>query len=311
MLDKLEGIDAYDPAITEACERVLVTLLRGLGPWKGSIILIGGLVPRYLVTKRPPDVPQHAGTMDVDVVVELSLLARTEAYKSLEKNLKALGFERATNEKGTPVSWRWQTKTEAGTVVLEFLADDPNVKGGKMTPLPAEGGNLSALNIPHSSIVFDHYKEIEITAELLGEKGVATETIRHADVVSFVCLKAYAFDDMLDRQKDPHDVLYCLEHAEGGMEAAAAALAEALKGKHAGVVAGAIAILKNRFCDDKNAEGYKKDGPVAVASFELGKYSDREARILRQRNVATAIMKLIQLIEATPIHPGLPIGKPL
>ena len=304
MLDKPEGIDDYDPAITEACERVLVTLLRGLGPWKESIILIGGLVPRYLVTKRPPDVPQHAGTMDVDVVVELSLLAKTEAYKSLEKNLKALGFERAVNEKGIPVSWRWQTKTEAGTVVLEFLADDPNVKGGKMTPLPAEGGNLSALNIPYSSIVFDHNKEIKITAELLGEKGSATETVRHADIVSFVCPKAYAFDDMLDRQKDPHDMLYCLEHAEGGLEAAAMAISEALRGKHTDVVAGALAILKGRFCDDENVEGYKKDGPVAVALFELGKDSDREARVLRQRDVAAAVMKLISLIEEKSAAPG-------
>ena len=31
---------------TVACERALVTLLRGLGPWKDSVYLVGGLVPR-------------------------------------------------------------------------------------------------------------------------------------------------------------------------------------------------------------------------------------------------------------------------
>ena len=68
------------------CERVLVTLLRGLGPWKDSVFLIGGLAPRYLVRDRPPVVPAHAGTLDVDIVVDLQILADTQAYHSLEEN---------------------------------------------------------------------------------------------------------------------------------------------------------------------------------------------------------------------------------
>jgi len=53
----------YDKEVTENCERVLVTLLRGLGPWKESVYLVGGLTPRYLVPKGKK---QHAGTGDVD-----------------------------------------------------------------------------------------------------------------------------------------------------------------------------------------------------------------------------------------------------
>ena len=59
------------------CERVLVTLLRGLGPWKDSVFLVGGLTPRYLVPARPPAVPAHAGTLDVDVVIALQILTDT------------------------------------------------------------------------------------------------------------------------------------------------------------------------------------------------------------------------------------------
>jgi hypothetical protein len=39
----------YSDAYTVDCERVLVMLLRGLGPWKESVFLVGGLTPRYLV----------------------------------------------------------------------------------------------------------------------------------------------------------------------------------------------------------------------------------------------------------------------
>jgi hypothetical protein len=59
--------EGYKDEYTADCERVLVTLLRGLGPWKDSVFLVGGLTPRYLVPARPPAVPPHAGTLDVDV----------------------------------------------------------------------------------------------------------------------------------------------------------------------------------------------------------------------------------------------------
>lgn len=69
-MTKPKTIAGYDDAVTADYERVLVMLLRGLGPWRDSIYLVGGLVPRYLVCARPPQVPPHAGTADVDVVAE-------------------------------------------------------------------------------------------------------------------------------------------------------------------------------------------------------------------------------------------------
>ncbi len=70
-MSKPATMDGYSDAYTLDCERVLVTLLRGLGPWKDSICLIGGLTPRYLVRTRPPAVPAHAGSQDVDIVIDL------------------------------------------------------------------------------------------------------------------------------------------------------------------------------------------------------------------------------------------------
>ena len=189
-------LDGYSDQYTLDCERVLVTLLRGLGPWKDSVYLVGGLTPRYLVAARPPVVPAHAGTLDVDIVIDLQILADTEAYHTLEDNLKKMGFDRAENSAGTKLSWRWQTRTEHGALmVLELLADAPDIAGGRVQPLPTEG-TISALNIPHSSIVFDLYQVTEIQAEILGGNGVATEKIRHANLVSFTCLKSFAFDQI-------------------------------------------------------------------------------------------------------------------
>ena len=215
-MPKPQTISGYEDMVTDACERVLVTLLRGLGPWKESVFLVGGLAPRYLVTARPPKVPKHAGTGDVDIVVDVGILTTTEAYSTLEENLKAMNFERAENDKGAKQSWRWRAEIEDGTtMILEFLADSPELGGGKVKELPSDG-DVSALNIPHASMVFDHHGTVEIKADLLNGKGRATEVVRYADIVTFTCLKAFAFDQRFER-KDAHDLIYCIENLEGGV----------------------------------------------------------------------------------------------
>ena len=55
-------------------------------------------------------------------------------------------------------------------------------------------------------------------------------------------------------------------------------------------------ILRRRFAYDEATEGYRKDGPVSVAKFELGEADEpeqREARALRQREVSDLIDQLL------------------
>jgi hypothetical protein len=301
-MPKPQTISGYEDMVTDACERVLVTLLRGLGPWKDSVFLVGGLAPRYLVTARPPKVPKHAGTGDVDIVVDVGILTTTEAYSTLEENLKAMNFERAENDKGAKQSWRWRAEIEDGTtMILEFLADSPELGGGKVKELPSDG-NVSALNIPHASMVFDHHGTVEITADLLSGKGRATEVVRYADIVTFTCLKAFAFDQRFER-KDAHDLIYCIENLEGGVGAAQSAFAAALTGPHADAIREALARLAVRFRDPNPDESYLRDGPVAVASFEDDEAdvsADPDllnARILRQRHAAEIMADFLKAFE--------------
>ncbi len=296
-MSKPNTLSLYSDFVTHDCERVLVTLLRGLGPWKTSVFLVGGLVPRYLVSARPPAVPPHAGTGDVDVVVDLAVLVDTKAYESLEQNLKRMGFERAQNDMGKTVNWRWRHQTEAGTsIILEFLADDPTW-GKRVEELPTKG-NVSAVNIPHASLVFELHTKRDVTAELLGGGGITTETVAHADLVCFTCLKAFAFDDR-NEPKDAHDLTYCLEYASGGIDSAVEAFRIALAGKHRQTITAALQILRKRFCGDEEHQGHVKDGPVAVARFEVeGDGPDaREARILRQRNASALVQRLLGALE--------------
>jgi hypothetical protein len=297
-MDKPKVIDLYAASVTDDCERMLVTLLSGLGPWKDSVCLVGGLAPRYLVQRRPPEVRGHAGTADVDLVIDLAVLADTEAYKTLEDNLKAMGFERAENAKGAKVNWRWQTWTEDGApMILEFLSDDPSLKGGALQELPTEG-NLSAINIPHAAIVHDLHDKIEVTAARLTDGAMTTETIAYANIVSFTCLKAFAFDHRGER-KDAHDLVYCLENYEGEppmVEQFAAALA----GAHAEVVDKALNILVKRFTHLDPDIAYRRDGPTSVALFEYdnpdGDTEIRELQVLAQRQAVDIVGGLLKAL---------------
>ena len=62
--------------------------------------------------------------------------------------------------------------------------------------------------------------------DCLGENGMATERVKHADIVSFTCLKAFAFDQRFER-KDAHDLIYCIEHAPEGLDAVVASFGRA------------------------------------------------------------------------------------
>ncbi len=62
------------------------------------------------------------------------------------------------------------------------------------------------------------------------------------------------------------------------------------------VVLEALDILRRRFADEAVTEGYRKDGPVSAAKFELGdgdESEQREARMLRQREASDVIGRLL------------------
>lgn len=83
------------------------------------------------------------------------------------------------------------------------------------------------------------------------------------------------------------------------MEAIAEAFRKEQHGKHGAVIHASLAILRSRFAQDEKTEGYRKDGPVSVAKFELGESDEpeqREARALRQRQASDVIEHLLKRI---------------
>jgi hypothetical protein len=106
-----------DHAARALAEEALAALLRAAGPRSNDLVLIGGLVPEYLVEFAGP----HQGTNDVDLLLDLGFeYDRDELdYSWLERALVAADFMPASPN----VGWRWVTDVRGHPVVVEFLAD--------------------------------------------------------------------------------------------------------------------------------------------------------------------------------------------
>lgn len=200
----------YSREVTDACEQALVTVLQCMGTLKDSVRLVGGLVPRYLTPEQPPEVPAHAGTSDLDLVIDLAVIAAGEDYAPISVRLKERGFERMPLDKGGVSSWQWVAKTRDQLLVrVEFLCDAAEDEVRGLKSLGAE--SISVMAMPHMSIAQTQYETKEVKASLLDGKGMAVERVHHVNHLAFVVLKAIAFDQR-GANKDVGDLIHVLQY---------------------------------------------------------------------------------------------------
>lgn len=287
-MTKPQDQSGYEPQQTEACERLLVTLLRNIGPWKDTITLIGGLVPSLLFAGEG-----HVGTQDVDLVLDLEAVSSTEAYKTIEQNLKRLGLKRGRNIDGKAQHFRW-TRDRDGEepATIEFLCPTSEGQAGKIIPLKESGQKrISALGIPGAHLVFDDYIEKDLIAELLDGCGKASVKVRIAGIVSYIVLKALAYEDRAEH-KDAYDLIFVLlNHSDGPRGVGRLFAAKMATNAKEPLYQRTLEILQDRFLDDEQIVGSDKDGPTSYGLF-IAPDSPEEQAIQRQNAVSVVSLFL-------------------
>lgn len=266
----------YDEETTARCERALVTLLGDLGPWRERIYLAGGLAPRYLVGTLPEGARAHVGTTDVDLVIGLALGDETpETYRTLQNNLEKAHFEQKEP------SFRWARDVDGVTILVEFLCETDEVEPGRIFRPKGEytGSRLGAFNVRGAHLVRDDFIERDIEGERLDGGGQSSVTVRVANVLPYIVLKIFAFQDRHEN-KDAYDLVFTLLNYEDGPRAAGRAVAASAVAQHPQVTE-ALGLLEERFRDAG------QDGPNAYASFLVAPGDDDERARLRQEAVAT------------------------
>ena len=202
-------------AAREAAERALVRIVHHYGE-RPEFVVLGGLVPELLCAESGF---QHAGTIDIDVQVDLEIACGAVNTARLERALRASGF--------TPEDariWRWvaDDTIAAPVVKFELLAD--------LQDQPAEATisfdaceNLGAVNLRGTGFAA---RDIEIR-ELSVRDGDVTHTaeVNVSGLAGFLLAKtAAAFSRC--KTKDWYDIAFVLLHNDAGGTAAAVALVE-------------------------------------------------------------------------------------
>jgi predicted nucleotidyltransferase len=288
---------AYDAEVTSMCERTLVTLIGDIGPWSQRIYLVGGLAPRYIVGALPRGVSPHVGTADVDLVIGLAIDDDApETYSTLQANLKKSGFVPGEH------SFQWARQVGATTVKVEFLCETDQVAAGSIfRPKAGTGSKIGAFNAEGAQLVTRDYLEQSIEAERLDQGGLSRVSLRVANVLSFIVLKIFAFQDRHDN-KDSYDLVFTLLNYEGG-PAAAAAIAGESEIIHEQQVDKALRLVAERFGSPSH------DGPNAYANFLVTLNNETTKAQLRNEAVAVVQQFLTALgveqqTSADPRHAG-------
>lgn len=202
----------------EIAERSLVRLLLGAGPNADKVVIIGGLNPDLLA----PDAPvPHAGTTDVDVLVEVGVLFDRDEldFGWLEG---ALAFAQPQT-----AGWRWIDRSTGFPVAIEVLCDAQDNPG---RPISLPGSDrLAAMNLhgPRAALDSPIKRTLVVPPDLRVEGGPWIVEATFASLGGYLCAKAAA---MLGRNntKDAYDFIYVALYNEGGIAAACDAIAAEL-----------------------------------------------------------------------------------
>ena len=262
MAEKPKHASEYKSEQVELVRAMCLYVATKLGDMMGDLIIVGGLVPSLIIDQEHlgDDVDRHAGTMDLDVGLQVALLNEGR-YRQLTERLRDAGFEMDKNDAGNPTRQRWAI-ANAERVTIDFLIQ-PTLEGDKGGKLRVLEPDFAAIIAPGLRCAFRDRKQVTLKGTtLFGEK--ATRDIWVCDAGAYVVLKALAFDSR-GENKDAYDLYYVVRNYGDGPTDVASKLQPLLDDPDA---QRALAILARDFSQPDSV------GPMRVAAFVTGANDD-------------------------------------
>ena len=263
-------------------ERVLRSLIQDLGEDGPHVVVVGGLVPPILARNQHPPAPEHFGTQDVDLCINMLLAEGAAAADRVEKCLTRLGF---VPDPKTVDGWRWVVIVDGRyRVKVEFLADRHDVANEAAVRPVGYDGPLSAANLHGSGFAALDFIEVTSVGPTIDPRAICSVEVQYSGLGAFLLAKAYAIHRR-NAEKDYYDFAYTLIYnAEGGPSEAAAHL---LTGPLAGELGGMTHILsevRDRF------GATNRVGPTSYAAQSLQADPSQDLAGLRQDAVSAVAL---------------------
>jgi len=239
---KYEYHNQYTPEDTARAESALLTVWAVLEEFRDDIVLVGGLVPRYICRPAIDELPPV--TMDVDVGVALGL--GSGMYDTTSKRLGGAGFKLENK--------RFQKQFGKIMLYLDLLTDRPE----KDSPDLAMVDDVQISAVYGVQRALEAFREIDITGRDL-YNAIVTEKVKVCEIGPFVCLKLQAYGNR-HQSKDVFDIVRAVRDYDRGGPSEAACLFHAERSRNL-AYDGAIAVLSDHF------HNRESKGPAQYADF--------------------------------------------
>ena len=261
----------YSREGTKRCESALLTIWALLNDFHDGLVLVGGLVPRYIC--KPGNHGLQPATMDVDLGLDLG--TSSGQYEPISVRLQNEGFEAVKANEAHQKNRFTKQMHDGSNLILDLLTDKPTPD----SPDTVQVENLWVNAFPGIERALNVYREIQIKGQdLLGAEVV--ETVKVCEIGPFLSLKLNGYTGRA-QSKDVFDVVYSvMNYDKGPQEAARLFRAEAGINPAYDL---AQQILAERFQNEHSK------GPVHYAEFCTSGQTGNDIQDIRARHVNEAL----------------------
>jgi hypothetical protein len=285
---KHDTYSEYDHAKASLVERALLSVWPCLEPWFDELVLVGGLVPRYICAHQPATslLPRPV-TLDADLGIALG--ASAGGMSSIQDALRDEGF--CETKRGG--STRYEKQVDGHTIPIDFLTEVPSFTNGARIV-----DDIVASVLPGVDRALANARQVPVTGRDLAGRG-QTIVLRVCEVGPFLAMKLRAFAGR-EEGKDAFDILYTLSYYDGGTTAAVDAFEQEIRAGNA-ACDDAVACLHKYFLSEDSL------GPRKAGQFYPGPVSDREPPDLhaqRERIQQEMVSAANLLIKVVPVRPS-------
>lgn len=193
---------AYPEGSADLAVSALLTVWSSLADYHDDIVLVGGLVPKFICDHPPEALP--AVTMDVDLGIALG--ATGGQYGTVSSHLQGLGFKAEAG--------RFRRDLKGLTLYVDFLteSDKPGQTSAMVDDIPVS-------SFPGINRALAVHRTVAVSGtDVFGGKQECA--IKVCEVGSFLVLKLNAFAHR-QQPKDAFDIYQSVLHYDGGPAAAA------------------------------------------------------------------------------------------
>ena len=216
MPDTNTHITDYSQTITQRVEKGLLDIWGRLGEYRDFLVVIGGLVPRYITTPEGSsdyNATTHCGTTDIDFGISLAV-SNDEKYKDICEILLENGYRNRLNDRGHLQRHSFVKGKGTDALIIDFLT--PKYAGPENSLMHKMSDELSAIQTKGLGLALKNPRKVSLSG-VNDDGDNVEEIINVCRPAAFIPLKALAFDGRR-KDKDIYDLVFVLTHYRQGVQ---------------------------------------------------------------------------------------------